>query len=328
MLAQSAEYLFGQLVPLDELLHRSDFECKRPTVVMHVLVTGAAGLIGSHVMIALLKQGHTVLATDINPLPIAVLEQIEVYMDGVQQLTGDLTKIDFVNALFDSASPPIEGVMHIGGIRSPIGLDPRLVFAINVTSTYNILQTAGSKHVKRIVQASSCNALGLSWTSPEHWGVDSVPINETHQCRPEDPYSLSKLASEEAAAAICRYYPATRIASIRMHFTRSSINESTANVKHTGLWSWSSVDAVVRACTLAMTSEGWHGAEAFHIASSEIFYPAGLSDGISLPALELLERHWSGRVKRIDRDWWKDNPRRSFFDTSKAERMLGWKHDP
>ncbi|WVF71073.1 hypothetical protein IAT40_005870 [Kwoniella sp. CBS 6097] len=112
-----------------------------------------------------------------------------------------------------------------------------------------------------------------------------------------------------------------------MHFTRSSINETTSSVKHTGLWSWSSVNAVLRACILGLTTEGWGGAEAFHIAADEIFYPAALSNGIELPALELLEQHWPGRVKKVDRSWWHGNPRRSFFDTSKAQRILGWKHD-
>lgn len=152
---------------------------------MHVLVTGAAGLIGSHVMVALLKEGHTVVATDINPLPAVVLEQIQQYSDKVTEMTGDLTKIAFVDELFaDPASTTLDGIMHIGGIRSPIGLDPRLVHNINVTATYNVLQTAASRGIKRIVQASSCNALGLSWTMPEHWGLDFVPVNETHPMRP------------------------------------------------------------------------------------------------------------------------------------------------
>lgn len=112
-----------------------------------------------------------------------------------------------------------------------------------------------------------------------------------------------------------------------MHFTRSSIDETTSSVKHTGLWSWSSVDAVVRGCVLGLTSEGWTGAEAFHLAANEIFYPASLSDGVEISALNLLEKHWPGRVKVVDRSWWDGNPRRSFFDTAKAQRMLGWQHD-
>jgi hypothetical protein len=76
-----------------------------------------------------------------------------------------------------------------------------------------------------------------------------------------------------------------------------------------------------------LTSEGWTGAEAFHIASDKIFYPAALSGGVEVPALELLGRYWSKKVKVINRDWWTEDPRRSFFDTSKAQTMLGWKHD-
>jgi nucleoside-diphosphate-sugar epimerase len=140
-------------------------------------------------------------------------------------------------------------------------------------------------------------------------------------------YSADLSIIEEQAAAICRFYPTTRVASIRMHFTRSLPFEKTSTVKNTGLWSWSSVDAVVRGCVLGLTSDGWDGAEAFHIAADDIFYPAELSDGVEIPALELLERFWPGRVKRVDKSWWEGRPRRSFFDTSKAQRMLGWTHD-
>jgi nucleoside-diphosphate-sugar epimerase len=114
-----------------------------------------------------------------------------------------------------------------------------------------------------------------------------------------------------------------------MHFTRdtSTTSATPLAVKHTGLWSWSSVDAVVRGCVLGLTSDGWSGAEAFHIAAGEIYYPPELSGGVEVPALQLLEEHWSGRVKRVDKEWWAGHPRRGFFDTSKAERMLGWQHD-
>lgn len=151
---------------------------------MLVLITGAAGLIGSHIMVQLLKDGHSILATDINPLPPVVTDQIKTYLDRVRFVTGDLCNVKFIDELFEAAPSPIEGVMHIGGIRSPVGLDPRLVHSINVVAAYNVMQTAAARGVRRMVQASSCNALGLSWTMPEHWGLDFVPINETHPMRP------------------------------------------------------------------------------------------------------------------------------------------------
>jgi nucleoside-diphosphate-sugar epimerase len=170
---------------------------------MHVLVTGASGLIGSHIMIALLEQGHTVTATDINPLPQVVLEKVDPFADKITFAAGDLTDCGFVDTLY--ASSGYDGVAHIGGIRSPVGMDPRAVHNINVAATYNVLQTAAARGVRRIIQASSCNALGLSWTRPEHWQLDYVPVDENHPMRPvsrtlgnqadpqEDPYSLSKL---------------------------------------------------------------------------------------------------------------------------------------
>jgi len=149
---------------------------------MHVLVTGAAGLIGGRIMVALLQQGHKVTATDINPIPAVTMDEIGDQADNLVFIAGDLTDFKSVDQLFESSD--IDGVAHIGGIRSPLGLDPRFVHNLNVTASYNVLQTAAMKGVTRIVQASSCNALGLSWTQPEHWQLDYVPVNESHPMRP------------------------------------------------------------------------------------------------------------------------------------------------
>jgi nucleoside-diphosphate-sugar epimerase len=159
---------------------------------MHVLVTGAAGLIGSHSMRSLLEQGHTVTATDIAPLPETLLDSLSQYP--LEQITADLTSIPAVDAIFDGANPPFDAVVHVGGVRSPVGMDPRLVHNINVTATYNVLYTAVSRGVRRLVQASSCNALGLSWTKPEHWHLDYVPVDEKHPKRPVSPAGDSACA--------------------------------------------------------------------------------------------------------------------------------------
>jgi nucleoside-diphosphate-sugar epimerase len=147
---------------------------------MHVLVTGAAGLIGGEITTSLLQQGHSVVATDINPLPGKLVDASQGH--NLTFILGDLTKPQDVDRLFESTT--IDAVAHIGGIRSPVGLDPRLVHNINVTASYNLLQTTASKGITRIVQASSCNALGLSWTSPDHWHLDYVPVDEKHPMRP------------------------------------------------------------------------------------------------------------------------------------------------
>ena len=149
---------------------------------MHVLVTGAAGLIGGRITVALLQQGHRVTGTDINPMPNVTMAEIADFVDKFDFVAGDLTDFKVVDGLFEDST--IDGVAHIGGIRSPLGLDPRFVHNLNTTASYNVLQTAAAKGVRRIIQASSCNALGLSWTQPEHWQLEFVPVNESHPMRP------------------------------------------------------------------------------------------------------------------------------------------------
>ena len=155
---------------------------------MHVLVTGASGFIGSNVMLALLAEGHKVTATDIVPLPMALDERLAHSLESkqVDLVLGDLTDIAVVDSLFASALAlgPLDGVIHIGGVPTPRHAEARTLHNINVTSTYNVLETAARLGIKRVVQASSCNSIGLSWTMPEHWGLDYVPVDESHPMRP------------------------------------------------------------------------------------------------------------------------------------------------
>lgn len=88
------------------------------------------------------------------------------------------------------------------------------------------------------------------------------------------------------------------------------------------------MDAVVRACLLGLTSEGWEGSEAFYIVAPETLIDAmqeELGEGIS--SLELAKKFHSTAALREGYFEGDDAKGRGFFDTSKAERMLGWKHD-
>lgn len=80
-----------------------------------------------------------------------------------------------------------------------------------------------------------------------------------------------------------------------------------------------------RAGELGLLSEGWAGAESFYIIADEI-----LTDGDSdtSKALDLLvEKCDPLTYGVVNRNWWKENPRRGFWDCTKAMRLLGWKHE-
>jgi len=155
---------------------------------MHILLTGASGHVGSHTLIALMEWAvvKRITAVDVVPLPS------HIHLDERAQFSlADLTDIAVLDELFDSI-PPCDALIHLGAIPNPETLDHRLVHNINVSSNYNILHTATIRGVRKIVQASSVNAIGLSYTAPEHRWFEEVPMDETALCKPEDAYALSK----------------------------------------------------------------------------------------------------------------------------------------
>lgn len=100
------------------------------------------------------------------------------------------------------------------------------------------------------------------------------------------------------------------------------------------MFSWTSFDACASACLLALTSEGWDGHEVFNIAAKDIIHHGTLDDHTAIDmdrtpvgTLEILEKHWSGRYGKLDEEWWKNDKRRAIWDSTKAERILGWNHD-
>lgn len=85
---------------------------------------------------------------------------------------------------------PCDAVIHLAAIPSPVGgHDQREVHNTNVVSSYNVLRTAADLGIMRIVQASSVNATGLSFTMDEHQFFDELPLHEKSAMRPEDSYS-------------------------------------------------------------------------------------------------------------------------------------------
>jgi nucleoside-diphosphate-sugar epimerase len=139
---------------------------------MHILLTGSSGSVGSGVLLHLLEQNHTVVALDIVPLPERLLSQIPA--SSSSRLTThvmDLCDFKPLDELFS-------GVIHLSAIPHPIGSDPRTVHNNNVTSSYNVLTTAVMYGVKRIVQASSVNAIGLTYTPEGLQRFEALPLTE------------------------------------------------------------------------------------------------------------------------------------------------------
>lgn len=131
-----------------------------------------------------------------------------------------------------------------------------------------------------------------------------------------------------------RFNRSLRIASLRFHWCCSNYEYTIGRTGWREMWAWTSFDAAASACLLGLTSEGWSGHEAFNIVAPEIAWEYGVRPEdkggerrSDVSTIELLEYSWKGKYDGLRREYWEGRPRRSIWDSSKAERMLGWDHD-
>jgi len=141
---------------------------------MIVLITGAAGVVGSMLTEPLERAGHTLRRTDLRPGP------------GITAL--DVTDADAVAA----ACAGVDAIVHLGGIASEAGFDE--INRINVGGTHNVLSGAVSAGVGRVVLASSNHAVGFHRRSDLPPGTAEMDDPQTP--RPDTYYGWSKVATE------------------------------------------------------------------------------------------------------------------------------------
>jgi len=274
---------------------------------MKIAITGATGRIGHAIMNEALRQGHSVVGID--RVAPAELETRENY----RFVQADIGDYDALVAAFTGC----DALIHMAAIPAPIGYPDHVVHNNNVVGSYNALRAAVEVGIKRIVQASSVNAIGLSFSRKASF--DYFPVDEEHPNHSEEPYSLSKWICEQQADSFARRYDDLRIASMRFHLVveeREKAKNFYADVtpevaKH--LWAYTLYDAAARACLLALEAP-FMGHEVFYIIAPETL--------LDIPTLELAARFFPDVPIRSDL-----RGRRSFFSSAKAERMLGWRHD-
>ena len=161
------------------------------------LVTGGAGFIGSHLVEALLKQGHTVRILDnLSHGRLDNLSFLDHYpSDQYTWINGDIRDA----SCCAHAVQGVEYVLHQAALGSvPKSIEfPLDYHDNNVTGTLNVLLAARDHGVKRVVQASSSAIYGDSL---------ALPKIETMTPAPLSPYALSKLTCEYYASMMQSVY--------------------------------------------------------------------------------------------------------------------------
>ncbi len=148
-----------------------------------VLITGAAGFVGHHLVMEAVKAGFTVRATDVSSRHYgALFEALDV-----EFIAADLTKRQGLDQLVSG----VEGVFHVAGLLDYSTPD-KPMFAVNVDAVENICDAAVKAGVKRLIHWSSVNVYGFGMHT-------KAPVNEDSEklTPPLNNYNVSKWEGEK-----------------------------------------------------------------------------------------------------------------------------------
>lgn len=149
---------------------------------MHILVTGGAGFIGSHLAEHLVREGRQVRVLDnLSSGKRANLAGVS----GVELIEGDIRDASTVSA----AMKGIDAVFHLAAVASVQASidDPLGTHGSNFIGTLNLLEAARQQGMRRMIYASSAAVYG---------NTHALPVSEKTITNPLSPYAADKLAGE------------------------------------------------------------------------------------------------------------------------------------
>jgi len=158
-----------------------------------VLVTGAAGFIGSSLVKQLVTDGHIVIGVD--NLITGKLENLQPVRRQMDFQQFDIRERDAIAKL----CARVDVIFHEAALPSvpKSVLDPATSHMHNVEGTLSLLLAARDAGVPRVVYAASSSAYGESVILPKHEGMPTAPIS---------PYAVQKLAGEHYMQSFARVY--------------------------------------------------------------------------------------------------------------------------
>jgi NAD dependent epimerase/dehydratase len=181
-----------------------------------VLVTGAGGFIGSHLVERLVEKKAKVKAfiryNSRNDR--GMLEMLSpIIQEKIEVIAADLRDSEAVT----KAARDVEVIFHLGSlIAIPYSyINPRDVFQTNIFGTLNVMQAARELKTPKVIHTS---------TSEVYGSAQYVPIDEKHPLNAQSPYSASKIGADKIAESYYRSYelPVTTVRPFNTYGPRQS----------------------------------------------------------------------------------------------------------
>ena len=174
-----------------------------------LVLTGAAGRLGSYLREPLTRMCDELVSTDI-------ADDIGALYDGETYIKADLSSLDAMMEVIAGA----DMVVHFGAIGDEAPWDN--ILQSNIVGAYNVWEAAYRHGVKRVVYASSVHAVGM------HKKTDTIGLDVPH--RPDTYYGLAKCFAEDLASL---YWDKRGIESVCMRiFSCAQAN----NARSIGTW--------------------------------------------------------------------------------------------
>ena len=166
---------------------------------MKILVTGACGFIGSHLVEKLVKKKITKLKLSLS----IILEGSNGWLDNIDKniikdleiVSGDIRDQEFVL----NNSKKIDIIFHLAAL---IGIPysyhaSKSYIDTNINGTYNILNAAKINNISKTIITSTSEVYGTAQT---------VPITEKHRLNAQSPYAASKVGADQLAMSFNRSF--------------------------------------------------------------------------------------------------------------------------
>ena len=161
-----------------------------------ILITGAGGFIGSHLVELCVKEGYAVKAfVHYNSMNRWGWLEDSQCKDGIEVVSGDIRDYDSVF----SALKGCDAVFHLAAL---IGIpysyvSPLAYIRTNIEGTYNVLQAARELSVENVLITSTSETYGTA---------QYVPIDEKHPLVGQSPYSATKIGADQLALSFYRSF--------------------------------------------------------------------------------------------------------------------------
>ena len=262
---------------------------------MKILLTGNRGRIGPSIERQLLQDGHVV--------------------HGFDHATGG--NILDAGAVKEAASG-VDTIVHVAGIAGDRGRPAAEILAVNLTGTANVLIAADEQRVPRVVYMSSGRALGLLERDPDY-----LPLDDEHRGLPSAPYALSKWLAEEMCQAFTNRTGVTTICLRPVQVFgqedyAKALDEPDTPPRPGNFWPLG-VHIDVRDVATAVAAAVRCDAPAHTrllLCAPDI---ASARPTMKLVSERVPQVRWNGDES------YRADPYRSLVDTTKAQRLLGWK---